>query len=500
MKLRVDKESSTPAYAQVREQIITFIKAGLLKPGDALPSSRKLARELGVARNTVLQAYLELAAEHWIETRPGSKTCVSPAPPAAPPVEVDYPPTEAPSAEVRQMDYRSFEFNGESFALPRYYKKWAGPKEYISFAKALPDPRQFPFGRIKKISSNLLWYPQEFFFDRGHPQGHQPLVEHLEQTLSRELIDMSPGVNEVVICAGFQVGLNMLLTLLHRPGRAVAVENPTYASILNCLIARKLPYVPVPVEQDGMDVDYLARKLKREKIGLIVTVPTLHNPTTTVMSAEKRQALLALAQKHNIPIIEDAWSMFLPAEGPALPTLKSEDAGGHVFLIGSFSKSFLPGLRIGFVCTPGQMAVSLVKLKRATERSDSFFLQTLLLDFIKRGYMDLHVRKMARIYAERRRATHEAMQEHFPPDFTWEEPPGGFYFWVRMPRKLKSMPLLEHCVQHGVEFAPAKLFFAGKRDANYLRVAYSMLTKPQIREGVERLGSAIMDYRKREGV
>jgi DNA-binding transcriptional MocR family regulator len=500
MKLRVDRHSGVPAYLQVKEQLIAFIKAGLLKPGDALPSSRKLAGQLNVARNTVLQAYLELAAEHWIETRPGSKTCVSAAPPATPPEEVEYPSTDAPVGEVRQMDYCSFEFSGEGFALPQYYKKWKGPQEYISFAKALPDPRQFPFGRIKKISSNLLWYPQEFFFDRGHPQGHQPLVEHLEQTLSRELIDMSPGVNEVVICAGFQVGLNMLLTLLHRPGTAVAVENPTYASILNCLIARKLPYVPVPVERDGMDVDYLTKRVEREKVGLIVTVPTLHNPTATVMSAEKRRALLALAQKHNIPIIEDAWSMFLPAEGLALPTLKAEDRGGHVFLIGSFSKSFLPGLRIGFVCTPGEMAVSLVKLKRATERSDSFFLQALLLDFIKKGYMDLHVRKMARVYAERRRATQEAMREHFPRDFRWEEPPGGFYFWVEMPPKLQSMPLLEHCVQRGVEFAPAKLFFAEKRDANYLRLAYSMLTKSQIREGIERLGGAIIEYRKRDGV
>ena len=107
----------------------------------------------------------------------------------------------------------------------------------------------------------------------------------------------------------------MLLTLLHRPGTAVAVENPTYASILNCLIARKLPYVPVPVEGDGMDIGYLAKRIECEKVGLIVTVPTLHNPTATVMSAEKRRALLGLAQKHNISIIEDAWSMFLCVVG-----------------------------------------------------------------------------------------------------------------------------------------------------------------------------------------
>jgi DNA-binding transcriptional MocR family regulator len=497
MKLRVDKSSATPAYLQIKEQVAALIASGALAPGEALPSSRTLAQELGLARNTVLQAFLELAAERWIEARPGGKTFVSHKPPTVTVAEVAQPKAE--EASVRKMDWEPFRFNGESFAMPRYYERWQGPGAYISFAKALPDPRQFPFSRIKKVSSNLLWYPEEFFFDRGHPQGHQPLVEHLEQMLSREMIDMSQGANDIVICAGFQVGLNMLLGLLHRPGTAVAVENPTYASILNALISKRIPYVPVPMERDGMDVAYLEKRIAKDKIGCIVTVPSLHNPTSTVMSDQKRRALLKLAQKHDIPIIEDAWAMFLKTEGRALPTLKSLDEGGHVFMVGSFSKSFLPGLRIGFVCTPSPMAVPLVKYKRSTERSDSFFLQALLLDFIKKGYMDLHTRKMARIYAERKQLADSAMRAHLPEDFHWEVPVGGFSFWVEMPKNIMSGNLLEHCVKHGVEFAPAKLFFAEKQDSNHMRIAFSMLTQQQIREGMERLGAAIKEFRKVNG-
>jgi len=496
VKLLVDKTSSTPVYLQIKEQIIALITSGALKPGEAVPSSRQLAQELGLARNTVLQAYLELGAEHWLDTKPGSRTCVSDNPPS----RVDLSPPERISHsrsayKAIPMDWRDYQFSGESFALPRYYEKWKGPEPYISFAKALPDPKQFPFGRIKKVSSNLLWYPEEFFFDRGHPQGYQPLVEHLELELSRELIDMKPGANEVVVCAGFQVGLNMLLTLLHRSGTTVAVENPTYASILNALIARRMPYVPIPIERDGMDVEYLSRSVKRKKVGLIVTVPTLHNPTATVMSLEKREALLLLAQKHNIPIIEDAWAMFLKIEGRAIPSLKAMDDGGHVFTVGSFSKSFLPGFRIGFICTPGPMAVPLVKLKRATERSDSFFLQTLLLEFIKKGYMDLHIRKMARIYSERKRVTDAAMREHLPPEFRWEVPLGGFSFWVEMPQGTMSAELLEHTVKYGVDYAPSRMFFAGKQDNHYMRVAFSMLTKAQVKEGIRRMGTAIKKWR-----
>ena len=500
MKLLISKTSSTPVYLQIKEQIIALITSGAVRPGEAIPSSRQLAQELGLARNTVLQAYLELAAEHWLDTKPGSRTCVSDSPPSQADLSPSNHAHSTPGAnKAIQMDWSDYQFNGESFALPRYYEKWKGPEPYISFAKALPDPKQFPFGRIKKVSSNLLWYPEEFFFDRGHPQGYQPLVEHLELTLSRELIDMCPGSNEIVICAGFQVGLNMLLTLLHRSGTTVAVENPTYASILNALIARRMPYVPIPMERDGMDVECLSRSIKRKKVGLIVTVPTLHNPTSTVMSLEKREALLHLAQKHNIPIIEDAWAMFLKTEGRAIPSLKAMDDGGHVFTVGSFSKSFLPGFRIGFICTPSPMAVPLVKLKRATERSDSFFLQTLLLEFIKKGYMDLHIRKMARIYCERKRVTDAAMREHFPRGFRWEVPVGGLSFWVEMPQGTMSADLLEHTVKYGVDFAPSKMFFAGKQDSHYMRVAFSMLTKAQIKEGIKRMGAAIKKWKGTSG-
>jgi DNA-binding transcriptional MocR family regulator len=191
--------------------------------------------------------------------------------------------------------------------------------------------------------------------------------------------------------------------------------------------------------------------------------------------------------------------MFLKTEGRVVPSLKAMDEGGHVFLVGSYSKSFLPGFRIGFICTPGPMAVPLVKLKRATVRSDSFFLQTLLLEFIKKGYMDLHVRKMARIYSERRRLTDAALREHLPREFRWQVPKGGFYFWVEMPRDIMSADLLEHAVKHGVDFAPSRMFFAGKKDSHYMRIAFSMLTKAQIKEGAKRLGQAIKKWRRAGG-
>lgn len=502
MLIEIAKNASVPVYLQVKEQIIALIKSGMLAPGEEIPSSRRLAVELGISRKTVLQAYLELAAEGWIDTRLRSKTFVSQILPGEAveritPVwrDVETPPR---LSKAKEMDWSRFTFNGEHFAIPRYYEKWQGEEPYISFAKALPDPKQFPFGRIKKIVSQLLWNPREFFFDRGHPQGYQPLVEYLEETLARDKIDMRAGVNEIIVCSGFQAGFNLLLTMLIKHNEIVLVENPTYASILNSLIARGIAHVGIPVEEDGMDIDYLKKQIKKhgKKIGAIVTIPTLHNPTGVVMSREKREAVIELAQKHNLPVIEDAYAFFLRLETERLPTLKAHDSGGNVFLIGSFSKSFLPGLRIGFICTPGKVAVNLVKLKRALEQSDSYFLQTILLEFIRKGFMDLHLRKMARIYRERMETMQSAMTENLPADFSFRKPHGGFSFWVKMPKGLLSQPLLSYAVKQGVDFAPANLFFVGKKDANYFRLAFSQRTQEEIRSGMKRLGKAITGFRK----
>jgi len=499
MLLQIDRKAAQPVYLQIKEQIVALIRAGKLRSGDRLPSSRELSRQLDIARKTVLAAYLELSAEGWIDSRPGSRTYVAQELPGEV-MERAVPAWEeasaVPSADAAsKMDWHEYAFRGEGFALPRYYEKWKGEEPYVSFAKALPDPRQFPFGRVKRIASQLLWEPREFFFDYGHPQGYAPLVEHLEEALARDRVDMREGTNEVVLVNGFQSGFNLLLTLLYRADTVLAVENPTYASILNCLIARRLPYVGIPMEADGMDVDYLASVLKKAKVSAIVTIPDLHNPTGAMMSREKRQRLIRLAQRHSVPIIEDAWAFFLRSDGLRLPSLKALDSGGHVFLVGSFSKSFLPGLRLGFICTPAEIALSLVKLKRATEQSDSHFLQVLLLSFIQKGYMDLHLRKMARIYRERTTAMETAMREHLPKSFRWQKPAGGFSFWVEMPEKLLSVPLLQRAVEHGVDFASSNFFYHDKQDSHFIRLAFSMLTQQEIRSGMKRLGDAISTFR-----
>jgi DNA-binding transcriptional MocR family regulator len=507
MFLEIDKGLTQPVYLQIRDRIVELIRAGTLEAGAKLPGTRELAQQLGVSRKTVLQAYLELAADNWVESRPGSCTYVLDRS-AQPryftrhntPLEV----IEAPALPQTEMDWSAYQFDWPFFSMPPYSAKWKGAEEWINFSRAIPDVRLFPFERIKKVSSQMLWDPQTYFFDYANPQGYMPLLEYLEQRLAKEGMSSGDGRNGFCICSGFQTALNLLMELLVKPGETVVVEDPTFNSILNLLTARDIPHLGVPMEADGMDVDYLERLLPRARPKAIITIPTLHNPTGITMSREKRERLVELAQKHNVAIIEDNWSLLLGHEGQRQPPLKALDGGGHVVQIGSFSKAFLPGTRVAWVVLPRGLAPSFGRVKRALDRSDSPFLQTLVHEFIKKGFMDLHCRKVERIYRARRELMDELMRQHFPGEVSWKRPQGGFSFWVQLPRGMQSMDVLRAAVAEGVEFAPGNYFYVGRPESNCLRLAFSTLTQPQLRQGVKRLGAVLREAmgqtRSREAV
>jgi len=498
MLITVDRSSGAPVYQQIRDGIVALIKAGTLNPGDKLPGTRELATQLEVSRKTVLQAYLELAADSWVETHPGSCTYVldraaltgAAAYSVPAPAAVDHGRPDGDDADIQQMDWSPYQITAKFFGQPQYRMNWQGEDEWINFSRAIPDAKLFPFERIKKVSSQLLWDPQAFFFDYGNPQGYMPLLEYIEMQLAKEGVVLGEDT-DLVICSGFQLSLSLLVTMLLKPGDSVAIEEPTFNSILNLVKARNIPYRGIPMEHDGMDVDYLERTLAKDKPRLIITIPTLHNPTGVNMSLEKRRRVIELAQRHNVPIIEDTWSMLLGHDGKHEPSLKALDGGAHVIQIGSFSKCFLPGTRVAWVALPAAMGMSFLKAKRAMDRSDSYFLQTIVNEFIKKGFMELHLRKMERIYRGRRELMDELMRAHFPSEVSWKKPAGGFSYWVGLPEPLNSRALLKEALKVGVEFAPGNYFYVSGRDTNYFRLAFSTLTQPQIRQGIKRLGKVL---------
>jgi DNA-binding transcriptional MocR family regulator len=498
MHIQIDKNAPVPLYRQIYAEVRRLIDAGLLAAGTRLPSSRELADQLGVSRKTILIAFQELIADRYLESRPQSGTfVVDRSALAHKKGEPSVSGRDTPeSAQQQNMDWSPYQIPGDFFSLPPQRKATQQPNPPISFIRAIPDSRLFPFEQIKQITQQLLWDPKAFFFDYGHPQGYQPLIEWLENKEALSGTAMAPGQNDVVVVSGFQQGLNLLLNLLLRPGDAVAIETPTYAAIINLLIARRIPYFGVPVDANGMQVDKLKGLLKRERIGALVTIPTFQNPTGTVMPAGRRRKLLEIAEEHQLPIIEDDWAQDLRYDGADVPSLKSLDQTGCVIRLGSFSKIFLPGLRLAWVTLPSDLAVALVRMKRGCDRGDSFFLQVIMHEFILKGYLDKHLRRTKRVYKARRDALLEAMEESFPKEITWTKPSGGFSLWVNLPPKLKSLALYHYCRERGVEFAVANFFWPGKADASGFRLSWSLLEEGEIIDGANRLGAALHEVLK----
>ncbi len=491
LHIEINHEANEPVYRQIGRQIRQLIYDGLLAPGARLPGMRELSRQLGVSLNTIHAACDGLVSENLITTRRGGGTFVS--------EQLDI----AMGTNLRTREemgggngnghpairWEDYAFKSDFFLLPPA----RGGGEIISFAKASPDPSLYPFERIKQTVSNMLWSPQELFFDRGHPQGYLPLVEHLEKEMALSGVPMAEGENDIILTGGFQRALSVILRLLIKPGQKVAIESPTYAAILNLLLAEGIPYVPIPLDKEGMDMRVLAGQLGQGGIGAIITIPTYHNPTGITMSQAKRLELLELAARQRVPVIEDDWGRLLRYDGSAPPPLKALDSHNSVIHIGTYSKCFLPGLRLGWVTCPSKLAVTLTRAKLGADQGDSYFLQSLMYEFIQRGHFSRHVRNSVSEYKKRRDAMCRLLTKHLPRGCSFEKPLGGFSIWVKLPDSIKSLPLLSLARKAGVEFLPAAFCMPDRQDAAAFRLAFSRTDTSQIERGVPLLCRLIAD-------
>ena len=481
MQLKIDKQSSTPAYQQISEQIVRLVQDGLLAAGSKLPSVRALSRELGVSLATVQTAYEELEAINFIESRHGSGTYVTDKPQQATGTNLG---TRAEMfgelSDLPEMRWEPYQFRSDFFLVPPPPKR----DTMIRFSIGNPDPGLFPFNRIKQVTSNMLWSPQEHFFDLGHPQGFLPLVEHLEKEMSLSGVPMAENENDIILTGGFQRGMSLILRLLLNPGQKVAIESPSYSGILNFLMAERIDSEPIPVDDEGMDTDYLATVLNRGEVKAIITIPTFHNPTGVSMSMARREHLLKLAARHRVPIIEDDWGRTLRYSGESPPPLKAMDPGGYVIHIGTYSKCLLPGLRIGWITCPASLSVPLICSKLGSDNTDSYFLQALLYEFISKGYFNKHLKKTTREYRKRWQAMLASLDRHLPAGCSYRKPEGGFSIWLNLPAGIMSVPLLKLAHDAGVDFLPASYCTPDKQDGNALRLSFSRCSVEDIETGI----------------
>jgi len=484
MRIPLDRQNPQPLYRQIENYLRQGILSGSLAPETRLPASRQLARDLGVNRITVETAYSTLEADGLVFSRLGSGTYVLPPPPLP----------QIPS----KSDGAAWPFWQENLpergltrgsAVDEMLRAASHPAQ-ISFAGGVGDAQLFPAEDFRKVLQAVMRRDGISALDYGDRNGFAPLRNTITHILASQGLQTSP--ENVLITAGSQQALALVSQLLLQPGDTILVESPTYSGALDLFRALSFKVVGVPVDGQGMQVDLLEKLLQQHHPKLIYTIPNFHNPTGTCLSSARRHQLIILADRYNLPILEDDFVGDLRYEGRSQPALKALDPGGRVIYVSTFSKMLMPGLRVGFVVADGPVYESLVRFKRVNDLATSSLIQRALEDYVTVGRYQMHLRHSCHVFRKRRDVMLAALRQHLSEGISLDPPQGGLFIWLKLPENLSADELLPVAIEQGVDFMPGSVFYPHSADGvNWLRLNFVVQPDEKIIEGMKRLGKAI---------
>lgn len=511
--LRADGDQ--PIFLRLARAISDDVRRGRLRPGDALPGSRTLARTLGVHRNTVLAAYGELAAEGWITTAEATGTFVSTALPevearrlpgggarATMPGRLGYelarrsPLLPQPTLEAASHGDAPYPTSLRSRAgEPRGKAPGARAKaanlsaRRLQLSGGVPDVRLLPTAPLARAYRRALSQHGPELLDYGDARGHARLRVALAAMLSA-LRGLAAGADNLLITRGSQMALDLVARALLAPGDVVAVEGLGYRPAWTALGSTGARVVPLPVDGDGVDVDALAALAAREPLRAVYVTPHHQYPTTVGLAAGRRLQLLELARTRRLAIIEDDYDFEFHYEGrPVLP-LAASDTSGSVVYVGTLSKILAPSLRLGFLVAPPALVERVTELRHAIDRQGDQVVECAVAELIEDGELQRHARRMRRIYHARRDHLMATLQARLGDVLTFTRPAGGMALWARA-EGVDVDAWAERARARGAEFRSGRSFAFDGRAKPTLRLGFAGLSEPELDEAVRRLVLAL---------
>ena len=459
-------------YEQLAQDIEGLIAAGTLRPGDRLPSVRATVASRGVSPATVFEAYYLLERRGVVEARPRAGYFVNPRPTARAEPGLAVPPSGTRRVAVNDL---VLEVLG-SVRQP----------DVVPLGSAFPDPALFPLQRIA----------------RGMGAGMRQLAPR------RVLEDLSPGnvelrrqialryvatgsvasTDEIVVTSGAMEALNLSLQAVTRPGDVVAIEAPAFYGCLQALERLQLKAVEVATHpRTGVQVEALAAVLQRHPVKACWFMPNLQNPLGALMPPEQKKALVELLARHRIPLVEDDVyaELYFGLRRP-LPA-KAFDREGWVLHCSSFSKSLAPGYRVGWVAA-GRFARDVERLKLMSTLSVAVPSQVALLEFLRHGAFDKHLRQLRAALALQQQKAVRAVDKHFPPGTRVTIPEGGYFLWVELPGGVDALQLHRLALSQNISLAPGHLFSADHRFAHHVRLNYGHPQAGQLAPALKTVG------------
>lgn len=380
-----------------------------------------------------------------------------------------------------------------SASIIREILKVSSKPGIISFAGGLPSSSTFPLKEFEEAVKEALHKNGAKALQYMVTEGLRPLKQYLCDWLSKQGLHGNP--DQMLLTHGSQQALELLGKIFLNPGDTILLEDPTYLGAIQAFNMFETKYVTVPIDSEGMKPELLEKALKRHpNVRFIYVVPTFQNPSGITMSLARRQALLRIAQKRKLPLLEDDPYGLLRFKGKALPSLFSLANGKGVIYMSTFSKLLSPGIRLGFVLAEQEIIRQLVLAKQPTDLQTNTFIQYAVYHYCKRGHLEKHLPLIIKDYSRRAAVMMEAIHSHFPPEVSYIEPEGGMFVWCTLPEGIKASEVFKKAIAQGVAFVDGSVFHANGGGENTLRLNFTSATDDQIRTGIERLGNVIRKF------
>lgn len=373
----------------------------------------------------------------------------------------------------------------------------ASRPEVVSLAGGMPYLEGLPLDALAETAHKVIAERGTVAMQYGSGQGDQTLREQILDVMRLEGIDAHP--DDVVVTTGSQQALDLVARLFINPGDVVVAEAPSYVGALGVFRAYQADVHHVPLDADGLIPEALDEALaslaaQGKRVKFLYLVPNFHNPAGVTLSLERRPRILEIAQRHGVLVLEDNPYGLLGFEGDPLPALRSMDSDGVIYL-GSFSKTFAPGYRVGWAVAPHAVREKLVIASESAILCPSNASQLAISTYLSTHDWRGQIKKYQELYRERRDAMVASLAEHLP-DASWTVPDGGFYTWVRLPEGLDAQAMLPRAVTARVAYVPGTAFYADGSGADHMRLSFCFPTPERIREGVRRLAGVIAGERE----
>lgn len=363
----------------------------------------------------------------------------------------------------------------------------------ISFAGGLPAAELFPIDKWIEASNKVMKNNGAAALQYGPTDGFKGLREHCIARMNKVGVK-NVTADDIQILSGSQQGLDFMPRVFIDPGDYIVVESPTYLGALNAFKTYEPRFLQVPLDEDGMVLEELEKQLKdHDNVKFIYVISDFQNPSGKTWTMERRKGLIELANKYDVMILEDNPYGELRFEGEIQPSLRSLDTEDRVIFMGTFSKVFSPGIRVGWFNASKEVLNKFNMVKQGADLQTSTTTQMILSQFLDDNDLEAHISEIIKVYGNRKNVMVEAMKKYFPEKVTFTNPEGGLFLWVTLPENLNARDIAVKAIEKKVAFVPGGAFYPESPEENHFRLNYSCMPEDKIEEGIKRLGEVLHD-------